>query len=65
MLSLFQEAPVFTELSRENDEEKGSLNFPSLFFVHLDAFVLSLPKASSVSENKIFTLSVTMLLSLK
>uniref|UniRef100_A0A8C2VFE9 DNA/RNA-binding protein KIN17 n=1 Tax=Chinchilla lanigera TaxID=34839 RepID=A0A8C2VFE9_CHILA len=46
-----QEAPVFTELSRENDEEKGSLNFPSLFG-SLDAFVLSLGSTAAVKRKE-------------
>lgn len=37
-----KEAPVFTELSRENDEEKG--NFTSFSFINVDAFVLVLLK---------------------
>lgn len=41
-----KEAPVFTELSRENDEEKG--NFTFLFPFNVDVFVSDLLKASNM-----------------
>lgn len=46
-----KEVPVFTELSRENDEEKGSFTFLSSFF-NMDAFVLALPKTSNMFGSK-------------
>lgn len=42
-----KEAPVFTELSRENDEEKGNFTF-FFFLFNVDAFVLVLLKAGNM-----------------
>ena len=52
----FKEAPIFTELSRENEEEKGSFTFLSSFF-NMDAFVLALPKTSHMFGSKTCYLS--------